>query len=1546
MNEINELDIAIIGLSGRFPKAKDIDSFWQNLKDGVESISVFSEQELLDLGISSNLLKNPNYVKAKPVISDIEMFDANFFGFSAKEAEDIDPQQRLFLESAWEVIESAGYDSEKYRGAIGVYAGISLNTYLLNNVYPNYDSEDFVGGYKLMITSDKDFLPTRVSYKLNLRGPAVNVQTACSTSLVAVHLACQSLLNGECNMALAGGVSIMVPQNTGYLYTEGMILSPDGHCRAFDAKAKGTIPGSGLGIVLLKRLEDAIADRDTIHAIIKGSAINNDGSVKVGYTAPSTEGQAAVIAQAQDVAEVDAESITYIEAHGTGTTLGDPIEIAALTKAFRKTTQKQNFCAIGSLKTNMGHMDAAAGVGGLIKTVLALKHKLIPPSLHFEEPSPQIDFANSPFYVNTTLSEWKSNGSPRRAGVSSFGIGGTNAHVILEETPQLPPSGESRGRHLLLISAKTTSALDQATANLAKHFTENPDLNLADAAYTLSCGRRAFNYRRMLVCQSAQEAVQELTNLDSEQVFTKNVSESTDRPVVFMFPGQGSQYVNMALEIYETESVFREQVDLCSEILKPELGLDLRQILYPQQSATQTAQEKLQQTAIAQVAIFVIEYALAKLWQSWGISPNAAIGHSIGEYVAATLAEVFSLETALSLVAARGKMMQQLPTGGMLSIPLSSEELQPLLTEKLAIAAINESSRCVVSGDTESIEILENQLAAKNIECRRLHTSHAFHSQMMEPILNDFRDRVKQESLKPPQIPYISNLTGDWITESQATDPNYWVQHLRQTVLFAKGLENLLQSPEQILLEVGPGRTLTSLAKRNPAVDKQQLVLTSVRHPQEDKSDVAFLLTSVGNLWLAGVEVNWSAFYSQEDRYRVPLPTYPFERQRYWISPPKPGSKAKLKAEVAGKQSDISQWFYIPSWKRLPLPPTQPEKSLGNILLFIDESGLGEKLATQLTQLSEQVICVKVGDSFAKQGEGVYILNPTQPDDYNTLLDELDAVGCFPNTIVHLWSITLNLDSELILERLDKSQDLGLHSLIFTAQALGKHNLANGLQIIVVSNNLHKVTGDEVICPEKATLLGAIKIIPLEYPNVSCRSVDVIIPDNGINLSMMGNNQLIDQLLGELIVNFSDIVIAYRGIHRWGQTFEPIKLEPSTKTTPRLKEKGVYLITGGFGGMGFTIAQYLAESVKAKIILLGRSSFPPRQEWENWLANHSEDNAISYKIKKIQLLEEVGAEILVISADVADYQQVKTALTEAQKLFGHINGVFHTAGLADYEGIIQNRTKEMTESVLAPKVKGTLVLDRLLNDVELDFFILFSSSGNIFYQLKFGQVGYNAANEFLDSFTYYKQNSKHSTFTVTINWDDWEEVGMSVEARKNQKHRIFQESVPTLSPLEGIEVLRRILGSPFPSLNHVIISIQNLVYLTHALENFLSNLHQYNDEIEDKKTYSRPELVTAYIPPGNQQEKTLVDLFESVLGCNQIGINDDFFELGGDSLIATILIAKVKENFTVDLNISDIFNLTTVAKFSEYINSQKETIDSDLEKINQMLELVESTIDD
>ena len=870
-------EIAVIGMACRFPGAKNIDEFWRNLRDGVESISFFADDELLDAGVNPGVLSAPNYVKARATLDDIEMFDGSFFGFVPREAEVMDPQQRIFLETAWEALENAGYDSEKYQGSIGVYAGTSLSRYMFR-FFSNPEVMRFVGDYRAIIANDKDHLATLTSYKLNLTGPSISVQTACSTSLVAVHLACQSLLRGECDAALAGGVSVNVPQKTGYFYEEGGILSPDGHCRTFDAKAQGTISGSGVGVVILKRLNDALEDGDCIEAVIKSSAVNNDGAVKVGYTAPSVDGQAEVITEAIEMAGVNAESITYVEGHGTATPLGDPIEVAALTKVFRSHTSKNGFCGLGSVKSNFGHLDAAAGVAGLIKTVLALKHKQIPASLHFEDPNPQIDFVDSPFYVNTRHSEWSAE-FPRRACVSSFGIGGTNAHAVLEESPVLQESGPTRPFQLLLLSAKTTTALETMTRNLAEHMRQHEEEKLADVAYTLQLGRRAFSHRRMIVCKDREDAVRMLETGDSERVVTGRHDDAFV-PLVFMFPGQGSQQVNMGRALYENEITYRETVDICCEILRPHLGRDLRKIIYPAASQLEAASHEINQTHITQPALFVVEYALAKLWIEWGVQPDAMIGHSVGEYVAACLAEVLSIEDALRLVAARGAMIQRLPVGRMLAVGLTEEELDPLLGDEISLAAVNAPGLCAVSGSSQPIEAMESALTKKDVFFRRLETSHAFHSRMMDPILERFGAEVKKVKLSAPKIRYVSNVTGKWIKPEEATSADYWVNHLRKTVRFAAGLEEVEKLGQPVLLEVGPGHGLQKMASQHAP-----RVFSTLSNDENQPSEMEHLLGVFGRLWLAGVSPNWDSFYAHESRCRVPLPTYPFERSRHWLEP-------------------------------------------------------------------------------------------------------------------------------------------------------------------------------------------------------------------------------------------------------------------------------------------------------------------------------------------------------------------------------------------------------------------------------------------------------------------------------------------------------------------------------------------------------------------------------------------------------------------------------------------------------------------------------------
>nr|QEO74754.1 Beta-ketoacyl synthase [uncultured bacterium] len=875
-------EIAIIGMAGRFPGAASVGEFWQNVLAGLETITVFSDRELLASGADPAALKDPLYVKARGVIDGVELFDASFFGFNRREAEITDPQHRLFLQTAWHALEDAGYCADSFDGRVGVFAGSTLSTYLFK-VLSNPQLIHALGLYRILLGNDKDYLSTWTSYKLDLTGPSFTVQTACSTSLVAAHLACQSLNNGECDMALAGGVSVNVPHRAGYYYREGGINSPDGHCRAFDAKASGTVGGNGVGVVVLRRLKDALAQGDFIYAVIKGSAINNDGSGKAGYTAPSMNGQAEVIAEAQAMAGVEPDTIRFIEAHGTGTPLGDPIEMAALTKVFAESTQRRGFCAIGSVKTNVGHLDAAAGVTGLIKAALALRHRRLPPSLHFEQPNPKIDFEASPFYVCTKVTDFGPADAPLRAGVSSFGIGGTNAHMVLEQAPPLEPSTPSRDWQLLLLSAKTDSALEASTTRLSEFLKSNAAVNLADAAYTLQVGRKTFKHRRAVICNGTEDALSVLGSKPAGRVLS-TAQESVNRQVAFMFPGQGTQRVNMAREIYQKEKTFSDLVDTCSQLLEPHLGLDLRTILFPESDAPDES-ESLNQTFITQPALFVIEYALARLWMEWGVRPAMMIGHSIGEYVAACLAGVFSLEDGLSLIAARGRLMQQLPPGDMIAVPLPESRVAELLNDRISLASVNGPSQCVVSGDSSAIGDLDSRLSEQNIICRRLHTSHAFHSFMMEAIGEPFIEHVRKIKLHAPQVPYVSNITGTFITAAEATQPRYWVEHLCRTVRFSEGLNEIVKERDVILLEVGPGRVLTALARQNKEASRHALIC-STGTPPESAPDEASMTAALGRLWLEGVEINWPGFYRGQRRRRIPLPTYPFESVRCWVDVP------------------------------------------------------------------------------------------------------------------------------------------------------------------------------------------------------------------------------------------------------------------------------------------------------------------------------------------------------------------------------------------------------------------------------------------------------------------------------------------------------------------------------------------------------------------------------------------------------------------------------------------------------------------------------------
>ena len=882
-------EIAIVGMAGRFPGARDVAELWRNLRDGIEAVRFPDPEDLAARGLDTARLADPTWVKAVSQMADYDCFDDLFFGVNPREAELMDPQHRVLLECAWAALESAGYAPQEIPGRVGVYAGATLSTYLLFNLAGNPLAQN-ADRLQVILGNASDALAARISYKLNLRGPSHGVQCACSTSLVAVHAACQALLNEECDLALAGGVSIQTDAGLGYRYVPGSVVSPDGHCRAFDAAAQGSIFGSGVGLVVLKRLEEALADRDTIRAVILGSAVNNDGSLKVGFTAPGVEGQAAVISEALAVAGVDPETIGYIEAHGTGTGLGDPIEIQAVTRAFREFTDRRSFCAIGSVKSNLGHLDVAAGVTGLIKTVLALEHGEMPPSLHFERPSPRIDFAAAPVYVNAALSPWPCENGPRRAGVNSFGLGGTNAHVVLQEAPAPSPAVHARPWQLLTLSARTPEALIEAGERLAAHLGEHPELDLADAAYTLALGRRAFDMRQALVCRDPADAAACLAAGDPVRLLSSpKTAESwpeSGRPVAFIFPGQGAQHVGMGRDLYESETVFSEEIDRAAAFLAPRLGLDLRRVLYPAAGGEEEAARNLARTAVAQPALLAVEVALARLLGSWGVRPQAMLGHSLGEYAAAVLAGVFTFEQALDLVAERGRLIEQVSGGDagvMLAVPLSEAEIAPFLGGEVHLAALNAPSLVSVAGPAAAVAELTSRLGEEGIVALPLQVAFAGHSPQTEPVMAPFQARIAAAEPRVPEIPFVSSSTGRWIDAAEAADPGYWARHLRQPVRFSDGVETLRAEPGMVFLEVGPGAGLAPLLRWHLDSPGERPVIAAMRQPKDTSSDVAALLGALGRLWVSGVRVDWQSFYAGQGRRRVPLPTYPFERRRHWI---------------------------------------------------------------------------------------------------------------------------------------------------------------------------------------------------------------------------------------------------------------------------------------------------------------------------------------------------------------------------------------------------------------------------------------------------------------------------------------------------------------------------------------------------------------------------------------------------------------------------------------------------------------------------------------
>ncbi|HVF90714.1 MAG TPA: SDR family NAD(P)-dependent oxidoreductase [Blastocatellia bacterium] len=1528
INGSNDSDIAVIGLTCRFPGAGNHDEFWRNLRDGVESISFLSDQEVEPSIVDTITPGDPAHVKAASVLEGADLFDAQFFGFTPREAEIMDPQQRLFLECAWEALEHSGYDPETYRGAIGVFAGARTNTYLFN-LFSNRERVGALNAFEIGLGNDLAFLSTRVSYKLNLRGPSYSIHTACSTSLVAVHLACQSLLIDECQMALAGGVAVNVPQKAGYVYQHGGIVSPDGHCRAFDANAQGTIFGSGAGIVVLKRLEDALADGDSIYAVIKGSAANNDGSDKASFTAPSVHGQSEVIAEAMASAGVRPETITYVETHGTGTALGDPIEIRGLAKAFRGQGKALNHCGLGSVKTNFGHLDAAAGIASFIKAVLAIKHKQLPPSLHYSAPNPNIDFDDGSFYVNTELSEWKTAGGPRRAGVSSFGVGGTNAHVILEEAPPVEDSGASRPWQLLVLSARSDAALDKASANLTEHLRRHPEINLSDVAYTLQVGRRPFARRRILAARDVEDAVAALERSDPGRVFD-GAQEIHDRPVAFMFPGGGAQYPGMGGDLYHAEPVFRQQVDECSKLLEKRLNYDLREALFPSNDRPAEMSERFNDTSMALPSLFVVEYALARLLMSWGVRPEVMIGHSLGEYVAACLAGVFSLEDALSIVVLRGRLFERLPPGAMLSVSLSESETLSLMGDALSLAAVNGSSQCVMSGPVEAIDAMAETLAGEDVEFRRLHINVAAHSKMVEPLVEEFAGFVQGLTLMPPEIPFISNVTGSWITDEEATDPYYWAGHLRKTVRFADGLENVMKEQARILLEVGPGQTLTTLVKLQRDGLHGARAFSTMRHPYEQRHDESFLLAALGKLWISGAKIDWRRLHSDERRRRVPLPTYPFERQRYWVGAGVPDDQANSRRSASNKKADVDDWFYIPSWRRTvpPAPPkeTGEQESGRPWLVFVDESNLGRETLKALDRRGQSVVAVYAGEEYRKIAPRVYTIRPLDPQDYVALCAQLQDAGELPSQIVHLWSLTAPEHTESGADFFESAQRNGYYSLLFLAQAVAE-KAAPGLHLWVVSNGVQEVESTDICFPEKATMLGPCKVIPQEYESITTHCIDVAMPAAG----SWQEGRLVEQLLTEIRARALDAAVAYRGSLRMVQDFEPVRLGGKGEESRPLREQGVYLITGGLGGVGLLLARYLARAARSKLVLLGRSPLPDRGAWDEWSATHDKADPTSVKIAEVRAIEAAGGEVMVIAADVADEQQMRSVVARIDERFGGLNGLIHAAGITSGASVfnpLMEIGRDETEAQFRPKVYGTYVLEKVLYGRDLDFCLMTSSNSSVLGGM--GLVAYSAANAFMDAFASGSSKTGRLPW-ISSSWDPWPE--------ETKRYTGVQTSMDryVMTEQESTEAFRRIVTTAGGG--HVVVATGDL---TARLDLWIRRDH--TSAADSPAAHPRPQIQGAYAAPRNEMERDIAELWQEILGVERVGIKDNFFDLGGHSLLATRLVARLRDLFNVSLPLQKFFEAPSVAGLAQAISDLKTELD-DVER-SRILELLAGLSDE
>ena len=1345
--------IAVIGLAGRFPGAGNAAEYWSNLVAVKDCVTELTDDQLLAAGATAEEIADPSYVKAAPLLPGMTEFDAPLFGMSEREAEARDPQQRLFLETAYTALEHAGVDPSGIRHRIGVYAGGATNRYADLNVRRNADAVRTYGEVGIQTTNHNDYISTIVSYKLGLDGPAMTIATACSTSLVAVHLACQAIANGECDLAIAGGVEVEMPYAKGYHWVPGSIYSPDGLCRSYDADAGGTTFGSGVGAVVLKRLEDAEADGDNILAVLRGSAIGNDGSRKAGFTAPSVEGQLTTVAEALAMADVDPATIGYVEGHGTATQLGDPIEVEALTRAFRRYTDKNQYCVLGSVKSNIGHLGPAAGIAGLIKAVFAVERGVIPGTVHFRSPNPRIDFASTPFEVTAETRPWAgSEHHPRRAAVSSFGIGGTNAHIILEQAPPRPPAEPVQGPVLLTLSARTAKALGESADRLAAHLSTSSDA-LSDVAHTVTTGRRALPHRRAVVAADPDDAVAAL--IAATDAAGESEPVRSERPVAFLFPGQGAQYPGMARELHRTQPVFRTALDHCTAVLRGELDADLHELLVTADPDDQAAERRLRQTEVAQPALFAVEWAMAQLLDSLGVRPAALLGHSVGELVAATLAGVFQPDDALRLIARRGRLVQATTPGAMLAVPLAPEDLAPWLTE-VELAVVNGPTSSVLAGTIDAVDRVETQLRALGHRCTRLRTSHAFHSRLVAPAAAELAEAVAATTRTAPGIRLLSNLTGTWMTEEQATDPDYWARQLRGTVRFHEGVQTLLADESLLLVEVGPGQGLTAQLRRLPELraPRRAVVPLAPRRGQEHETTQT-LLSAAGRLWELGASVDRHAVDASVTGGAarvVPLPEYPYQRRPYWIEPdpvqapaaaPAPAAvQAAAQPEPVKAEPVEDDRLTVPGWRlRGPAAATAGDPADRVWLVLSDGTTAATGLVGLLGDRGARVTSAVLSGGTASGGT----VDPSDLSAVAALLRSAVEGDDRPLEIVGCW---LGDTGELTgLQAAEQWHRDGFVALLNLVRAVSDVCTGRRVRLSMVSTGVWDVSGTDPLVPARATATGLLSAAAKESENLRTRLLDIAFQDGRFDPSA---------LLAELADEDGADRLALRGGRRWIPA--PVAVpEPSDAGFAALvRTGGTYVVTGGLGALGLVAARELASAAPVRLALLGRRGLPPRAQWSALLADQDPSGAgLRDALRTIEELEKGGSTVLALAADVAERDSLAPALDQVRAEFGPIHGVVHSAGIAG-GGILALKDLDRASSVLAPKITGTLLLDELCPD--LDFMVLFSSVAAVTGE--FGLSDYAAANAFLDAFAH--QRSRRAR-TLSINWPSWAEVGMAVD---------------------------------------------------------------------------------------------------------------------------------------------------------------------------------------